>query len=428
MKLLQKTIRSYFIYSVFILLVAIPIFYFVIQNIVTEDVDEELLYNKEMLKPKISDALKNNTISDLKFLDHDITISISPSTKEFDSLWTVIIYDSLSREMVPHRVLTSHFSVNNQLCMLEIKMSMVDRDELIESIVEVQIILLLLLLAGLFIINRNLSRRIWKPFYTSLYKLRKYKVEAHEPLTLEKSSIDEFDDLNTSLEELAERTHKSYISQKEFTENASHEMQTPLAIFQSKVELLMQTSPLNEEQAQLISDLGDASQRMTRLNRSLLLLTKIENNQFVELENVSLQKVITDFSEEYQPQADQKQINISMDFRSDVVLEANKSLIEVMIGNLLGNAIRHNHPGGSINIILEPELFTIINTGKGVAMEEDILFQRFQKDNPDSSGTGLGLEIVKQICNLYGFTIRYEYSEGAHAFIIRLNNFSKTNK
>jgi len=379
MKLLQKTIRSYFIYSVFILLVAIPIFYFVIQNIVTEDVDEELLYNKEMLKPKISDALKNNTISDLKFLDHDITISISPSTKEFDSLWTVIIYDSLSREMVPHRVLTSHFSVNNQLCMLEIKMSMVDRDELIESIVEVQIILLLLLLAGLFIINRNLSRRIWKPFYTSLYKLRRYKVEAHEPLTLEKSSIDEFDDLNTSLEELAERTHKSYISQKEFTENASHEMQTPLAIFQSKVELLMQTSPLNEEQAQLISDLGDASQRMTRLNRSLLLLTKIENNQFVELENVSLQKVITDFSEEYQPQADQKQINISMDFRSDVVLEANKSLIEVMIGNLLGNAIRHNHPGGSINIILEPELFTIINTGKGVAMEEDILFQRFQK-------------------------------------------------
>jgi signal transduction histidine kinase len=344
MKLLQKTIRSYFIYSVFILLVAIPIFYFVIQSIVTEDVDEELLYNKEMLKPKIADALKNNTISELKFLDHDITISISPSAKEFDSLWTVIIYDSLSREMVPHRVLTSHFSVNNQPCILEIKMSMVDRDELIESIVEVQIILLLLLLAGLFIINRNLSRRIWKPFYTSLYKLRRYKVEAHEPLTLEKSSIDEFDDLNTSLEELAERTHKSYISQKEFTENASHEMQTPLAIFQSKVELLMQTSPLNEEQAQLISDLGDASQRMTRLNRSLLLLTKIENNQIVEIENVSLQKVITDFSEEYQFQADQKQINISMDFRSDVVLEANKSLIEVMIGNLLGNAIRHNHP------------------------------------------------------------------------------------
>jgi signal transduction histidine kinase len=205
-------------------------------------------------------------------------------------------------------------------------------------------------------------------------------------------------------------------------------MQTPLAIFQSKVELLMQTSPLNEEQAQLLSDLGDASQRMTKLNRSLLLLSKIENNQFVELENVSLQKVITDFSEEYQPQAHQKQITITMEFRSDVVLEANKSLIEVMVGNLLGNAIRHNHTGGTINILLEPELFTIKNTGKAVALEEDKLFQRFQKDNPDSMGTGLGLEIVKQICNLYRYTIRYEYSDGTHAFIITLKNFSKPGK
>jgi len=322
--------------------------------------------------------------------------------------------------MVPHRVLTSHFTVNGQPCKLEISMSLVDKDELIKSIVTVQVFLLILLLIGLFMINRNLSKRIWKPFYTTLSKLRNYKVENDPPLKLEKASIAEFDDLNKSLEELTDRTHRSYLSQKEFTENASHEMQTPLAIFQSKVELLMQTTPLDEEQAQLISELSDASKRMSRLNQSLVLLTRIENKQFIKEEQVSLTMVLTDLLELYQPQLLQKEITVQRVFENDVLLQANRSLIEVLTGNLLGNAIRHNQTGGTIEAILKGQTLTVRNTGKPVALNSAKLFQRFQKESQDGDSIGLGLEIIKQICHLYGYTVEYKYADGLHAFAVQL--------
>ncbi|MBC7934504.1 MAG: HAMP domain-containing histidine kinase [Rhizobacter sp.] len=422
MKLLQKTIRNYFIYSVFILLVAIPLFYFSIQRIVREDVDDDLLATKEMLRPKISNALLNNAIDQLHFVDQNISISISTYTREFDSLLTVEIYDSVAKEIAPHRVLTSHFTVNGKPCFLKVKTSLVDNDELIKSIATVEVILLLLLLAGLFIINRNLSKRIWKPFYATLGKLRKYKVEKHEPLALSKSSVSEFNDLNTSLEELTDRTHNSYLSQKEFTENASHEMQSPLAVFQSKLELLMQTAPLNEEQAQLMGDLADASQRMTRLNKSLVLLTKIDNNQFAETENISVNKVLQIFIQQYQPQLYEKQIRITKAFQTEISSTANKALIEILIGNLLGNAIRHNYINGSIDLFIKQNTLIIQNTGKAVALDGQKIFQRFQKDSTDSNSTGLGLEIVKKICAIYNCIISYHFADNLHCFTVQFNN------
>ncbi len=422
MKLLQKTIRSYFIYSVFILLVAVPVFYFTIQRIVREDVDRDLIATKEMLKPKISNALLNNAISQLRFLDRDISISVSTYRREFDSLQTVEIYDSNTQESVPHRILTSAFTINGAPCLLQVKTSLVSKNELIESIVKVEVALLFLLLAGLFIINRTLSKRIWKPFYTTLGKLHKYKVEKHESLALAKSSVNEFNDLNVSLEELTNRTYQAYLSQKEFTENASHEMQSPLAVFQSKLELLMQTSPLNEEQAQLMGDLADASQRMARLNKSLVLLTKIDNNQFAEIENVSLKNVVESFLQQYHPQATEKHIRIYEEIDNEITLKANKALIEILIANVLGNAIRHNVDRGSITVIIKDNIFAIQNTGKPSPLDDKKIFQRFQKNSTDTNSIGLGLEMVKKICSIYDYTIRYQFNHSLHSFTIGFNN------
>lgn len=422
MKLLQKTIRSYFIYSVIILLVAIPVFYFVIQGIVREDIDEDLMNTKQLLKPKINEALLNNTIDQLKFLDHDITVSVSSASKESDTLTTIEIFDTISKELVPHRLLTSHFTINGKPCMLQVKTSLVDNDDLIASIVKVQVILMILLIAGLLIINRNLSKKIWKPFYTTLQKLRNYKVEKHEPLSLSKSSITEFDDLNTSLKELTDRTHQSYISQKEFTENASHEMQTPLAVFQSKLELLMQTIPLTEEQALLMSDLADAGQRMAKLNKSLVLLTQIENSQFADKEEISLKIYIEKFILLYQPQINEKKITVENEIVEDEILHANTALIEVLISNLMGNAIRHNNVGGSIIIQLHTGILTLENTGRQLALNEDKIFQRFQKDSTDSNSIGLGLEMVKKVCIINQYSVSYHFRNGLHSFTVRFNN------
>jgi signal transduction histidine kinase len=277
----------------------------------------------------------------------------------------------------------------------------------------------LLLLAGLLLINRYLSKRIWLPFYTALEKLRHYRVEQHQPLELVWSSINEFRDLNRSLEELTERVHSSYLSQKEFSENASHEIQTPLAIFQSKLELLMQTYPLNEEQAELIGDMANASQRLGKLNKSLILLTRIENLQFAETELILLATVIERNIQQLQPQAEGKHITVRCDIQGNLLLKANRSLLEILVANLLGNAIRHNSHGGVIEVGLVKDKLVIGNTGRPTALDPQQIFLRFHKESTDAGSIGLGLEIVRQITHLYGWNVEYAFEDGLHTFTVQ---------
>jgi signal transduction histidine kinase len=277
----------------------------------------------------------------------------------------------------------------------------------------------LLLLGGLLIINHNLAKNIWQPFYTTLGRLQNYKVSDAEPLLLDDSTVDEFNDLKQSLLQLTNRSQLAYQGQKEFTENASHEMQTPLAILQAKLELLMQTSPLNKDQALLIGEMADASQRMARLGKSLLLLTKIENKQFPVNEKIELEPILRRLIQQYEPLADQKKITLQYNFKSQAVIDANKSLIEVMIANLLGNAIRHNHAEGTIQITLEQDRLNIRNTGVSSELNDQKIFNRFQKDSTDANSLGLGLEIVKKICELYNFRVNYSMAGNLHNFEVQ---------
>jgi signal transduction histidine kinase len=418
MKLLHKTIRTYFIVSLIILLAAIPVFYFAIQQIVREDMNEELIATRDGVIPKLKNYLLSNNVQELKLVDPNILITSSSLTTESDSLTTVDIYDNRGDELVPHRVLTSHRILNGKPIKIVITTSLVDNDNLISSIVAVEVILLFMLLAGLAVINRKLSKNIWQPFYNTLRKLQNYTVENTEPLALEPSGIDEFNDLQKSLEELTQRTKHAYLGQKEFAENASHEMQTPLAVFQGKLELLMQTAPLSETQAELIGDLADASQRMARLNKSLLLLAKIENKQFPANEKISLDNIIRHYIQQYEPQVLQKQLTLNYSFNSDTILDCNKTLLEILVDNLIGNAIRHNNLNGSIIITLQPGTLTIQNTGVDSKLNEQRIFSRFQKDSTDVNSLGLGLEIVKKICVLYNFKISYSKQEDLHTFLV----------
>lgn len=419
MRLLQKTSRSYIIYSVVILLVAIPVFYLVIKQIVREDADEHLQTTKTALQPTIIRAISDNTIGQLSFANQDIVLTPSRNPNEFETFANQDIYDSLSGETVPYRILMINIVVKGQPWLLQIRNSMLDSEDLIESIVKVQVILLLILLSGLLLINRRLSSRIWRPFYTTLDKLNRYKVEQQPSLGLEKSSVNEFDDLNRSLEELTDRAHSTYLAQKEFTENAAHEMQTPLAALQSKLELLMQTSPLNEEQAELIGEMANVGQRMGRLHKSLILLTRIENSQFAGTEPISMRAVVERNMSQFQPQAAEKTIRFELDFSGDPVLNANRSLVEMLVSNLFSNAIRHNLHGGLMLVNLYDKKLVIQNTGKPVTLDPQHIYRRFYKDSADADSIGLGLQIVRQIANLYGWTIDYSYKNGLHGFAVQ---------
>ena len=438
MQLLKKTITSYFLFSVIILLVAIPVFYFALKRMMVASVDENLIATKTRIMPQLLDAAAGNNESNLHLPGYDVQLKKEQPGKKGDSLYNNESNPQLS---APNRLLASHFYINQESYRVEIKTSLVDRYLLIQRIVLVSALLLVALLLGLLLINRMLTKKIWQPFYHTLKRLQEYRVDKQPVLKLEPSSVSEFNDLNKAIEQLAERNYQVYSSQKEFTENASHEMQSPLAVFQSKLELLMQTKPLNEDQAALITDLANASKRMVRLNKSLILLTKIDNDQFLEKETVSIKETLQKLIQQYEFQIQQQSIhlhfsdaqdhlpgkpasniaasNIPASNIKDLTVEANKTLIEILLSNLLSNAIRHNIPNGSIDITLNGKELTIRNSGRPSSLDPNRLFQRFQKESPDANSIGLGLEIVKKITNLNHYSIQYRFENKMHTFSVR---------
>jgi signal transduction histidine kinase len=418
MKLLNRTISSYLIFSAIILLVAVPVFYIVIQRIVSKDVDEGLLLQKEELVKRLYRVVPLNAFDWLDAFEPDIRLTPTQIFQQYDTMYTATLLERRSQKKIRYRILESNVLINGIPYNIQLKNSLLNNDELIRTIVLVQSLLLLLITAGLILINRSLSKRIWKPFYSTLRKLKNHKIESGDGLEFEKTDIDEFANLNQTISALTNRNRQVYLSQKEFTENAAHEMQTPLAVFQSKMELLMQTAPMSKEQADLISGLSDAGKRMNRLNKSLLLLAKMDNHQFQEKESVDITEMVTRTVEHYHNSMIQKDIHLEKNFAGEVIFASNRSLLEIMLANLLSNAIKHNFTSGKIFVSLDKKNLVFQNTGNSAALDQGKLFRRFQRQTTEVNSIGLGLEIVKKICDLSGFRIEYAFIHNLHTFSI----------
>jgi signal transduction histidine kinase len=213
------------------------------------------------------------------------------------------------------------------------------------------------------------------------------------------------------------KSKDAYLSQKEFTENASHELQTPLAICRSKLELLIQTTGITNEQAELISSLMDATNRIVRLNKNLLLLSKIENRQFILRQEILISSSVEQSIKLYHQKALEKEIKIKAIINSESQITANPILLETLLNNLISNAIRHSQSQKEITIRIKSQSLVISNPGNKLRNPNKI-FQRFNKESVSSQGSGLGLAIVKKICDVECIDIYYHYSEGQHHFQI----------
>jgi len=207
---------------------------------------------------------------------------------------------------------------------------------------------------------------------------------------------------------------KDFDHLKEFTENASHEIQTPMAIIQSKLDVLLQSSDLTEEHVRHIADVSNASQRLSTLNRSLLLISKIENNQFSEIREVNfsalLEKQIAGLTEIYE----YKNIEVTKSIAPETKILGNQYLCDVVISNLLKNSIAHNIPNGKVIIELTRDEFKVENTGKALSVEPEKLFVRFKKESTGPDSTGLGLSIVKKACDFSSWSIDYTCIKQVH--------------
>jgi signal transduction histidine kinase len=334
-----------------------------------------------------------------------------------DSIFTQYVYDSLTAEEIPHRVYRTGVIIQGKKYELTIRESMVTNIALISSILVTQLIMVGLLLVGLFVINRRLSKTIWDPFYIILDQLKKFNLDNDKEISLPISSTEEFRKLKNTITELIQKTKEVYQTQKEFTENAAHELQTPLAICRSKLELLAQTSELTEEQAGLVETLLQATDRIARLNRNLLLLSKIENRQFSEIEKIDIKTAIEKVIAIYIDQANEKKLTIESAFHTDGNINGNVVLIEVLINNIISNAIRYSPAASVIKIEASQKSLIISNAGEPVKNPEKI-FTRFQRENASHSGNGLGLSIAKKVCDVSGYKIHYYYERGRHYFSV----------
>jgi signal transduction histidine kinase len=292
-----------------------------------------------------------------------------------------------------------------------------DRYLIIGILTSLTMLFFLLLMAGFILLNRRISKRLWQPFYRSLAQIKSFNLDQQQTVTFEDTDIDEFSELNQSLNKLIAGNIAVYNQQKEFADNASHELQTPLAIIQSKLDLLLQSKMLTDEQYDMIEDANKALARVTRINKNLLLLTKIENSQFMEKEPIDLSGLMESILVLFANFSDDKQLQLETDITPDVTVEGNKILIEILLNNLITNAIRYTAHHGSIIVQLSSKALLISNSG-AASLHPDQLFKRFGATSSLTRGTGLGLSLVKQICNRYNWRIDYTFENRQHIFSV----------
>lgn len=422
-RLLHKTLFYYTLFAALILLLSTPFFYWMLQKLYTEDVDEAIELRKSEFEKVSQQALHVSNIDDWNRFNRDIRI-LPDTIKDLvkDHITEMQLYDNIAHEWEPYRVLYSTVTIDGRPYVLMIQINLVESEDLIKTIIWVYLCILLSLLLAIFLITRFISGRLWKPFYDTLRKIELYSVEQMLPPQFIRSNTREFEQLNLSIEQLMRNSMRSYAAQKVFTQNASHELHTPLAVLQSRLDLLLQDSSLTRQQAEIIQSLYESVSKLSRINRNLLLLAKIENSQYADTSAFSVREILNDVLPWLTEQAESKQLEINSSLSAPANITANKVLVEIMINNLLLNAIRHTDKKGVINLSLSEESFCISNSGSDRALDPVTLFNRFGKSATGIRGNGLGLAIVKEICDRYGWQTGYEYTGNFHQFIVRFRN------
>lgn len=316
------------------------------------------------------------------------------------------------------RCLSKVIYLNKKPYRFNIETNIEETQETIFFISITTVFLFVLIVGGLLFLNRRLSKSVWKPFRETLDQLKTFSLNNQTKIEFSKTDVSEFDELNQSLTKLIEHNVSAYKTQKEFTENASHELQTPLAILKNKLDILLQNQDLTEKQYQIAEEMNRALSRSSRINKNLLLLAKIDNKQF-DSETFHLDEVLNQSLEILQEHFEQKNISVNTEISDNVKVNGNIGLTEVLINNLILNAIRHTSINGSILIRLSQSEFEVSNSGTG-KLNGDLLFKRFSRFSKDNNGSGLGLAIVQEICKSQNWTIDYRFENNNHIFSVKL--------
>lgn len=412
MKLSRRYSRVNLFTSLVILLITGIAYYQVIHYILTRQLDKDLAVEEQEISAytELYHALPPAG----NFKDQIVRYKSVPAGRRKFSDTPFV--DQKDQEKEPGRSLTTSVRLDGKLVQVEIIKSKVESDDLIRIIFLMTLAIIVLLLCCLALINRFILNRLWKPFHVTLSQLQVFNISDNRQIQPQKTLIDEFRDFNQAAIALTCRVRKDYSDLKSITDNASHEMMTPLAVIQSKLDSLLQSGNFNDSQGILLGDIYQGMNRLFRLNQSLLLLSKIENRLILEKDKICLGELIKQKCTQFQEltQADELRVSLALEEKE---IRMSKYLADILLNNLISNSIRHNIQGGKISIGLNAESLEIANTGKDEKLDAEKIFDRFHKNN-SSEGMGLGLAISREICHYYGYCLTYQYREEEHFFKI----------
>lgn len=419
MKLLNYTTKYFSLALLLIIGVWAFIFYVNMLDEVYDSLDDGLDNYKMLI---IQKAEKDSTVlykTEFEESNYSIReLSQYTATHAHDYYRDTLLFMINEQDYEPVRILTTAFERKGRYYQLNVISSMVEEDDLISDLLSAIIWLYLAMLVSILLFNNYLLKRIWRPFYHLIGQLKTFRLEKNKPITVKESKVEEFTLLNETVDSLIARTRETYESQREFIENAAHELQTPLAISINKLELLAEKNALSESDMQIVGSVIQTLERLTRLNKSLLLLSKIENRQFKEDVRVNINNLAKTIVNEFEDFAAFRNVAISVRESGTLNSLMNADLAQILIANLVKNAILHNIPQGTVEVELAHDELTVTNTGKPDMLDGEKIFDRFHKETKEGGSTGLGLAIVKAITNLYHLQVMYTY-RNAHIIKIK---------
>lgn len=415
-KLLNKTRNIYLLYALIASLIAFPVFYYFTNHLYQESIDEYLYQKKESFNIKIVPQLKIQDIENWNASHLDVQIISNQRQIIKDTIFNQIIFNKLEQEYEPFRILYSPIKVENQTFLYTDKINRLESEDLIENISALFIGLMVILFSGMILITNYISKKTWLPFYSLLNEMEKFELDKNNVPDFKSTNIEEFNRLNTSIEKLIRKNIMVYENQKEFIENAAHELQTPIAVIKAKLDNFIQDTELTEQQADWLEDIYYTISRLNRLNKNLLLLSKADKMPNLQKDKISLNTIVEKQIKIFDEQLKNNNIEVLSALQNEIVLNANKDLLETMMANLFSNAVKHNHSNGKIKVVIKSNNLIISNTGVQSEIPSDKIFKRFSKINYSNDGTGLGLAIVKKIADIYNWQVRYLYENNFHVF------------
>ncbi len=421
MRLLTKTTLWYLVFALIMFTIGGLIAMSMVRTVVNRETDYELqqtlreIRNAAAFENGLDIYNERNSVSIRAFPKGHI---IRPDTILKDTF----IYLKRTDRVEGFRKLITNTQLEDQFYHIEISEIIIEEGDIISVVSWIIIRLFLFLTAALLIGNFLISKNLFRPFEHLLKSLDRFRIKTNEPLSTMSTKTQEFKRLNQFAEEMTNKARLDYQNLKEFSENASHEMQTPIAIAQGKLELLLESPDLDEEQLSLVHTTQQSINKISRLGQALTLLTKIDNEEFSGKESIDFSKIIASNVQNFRELAEMQGITLEDQLDKGVQIKIDPVLADILVTNLLKNSLQHNVPGGWVKVHLTGDYLEVKNSGEPPKLPTEQLFQRFKKNNQSKGTLGLGLAIVKRICEVNGCEVEYAYASEEHALRVTFSH------